>query len=76
LIVWRGYDHFLAVGPITVVYRALEVGDLQRIFLHQEASSTAGCARREEFGEHGASRTPLSKQRNKHYTHAGIEAQR
>jgi transposase len=42
-----------AVGPITALTWALEIGDVQRFFLHQESHQLLWAVwSREEFGEH------------------------
>ncbi len=55
-----------AVGPITALTRALEVGDVQRFSSIKKAVSYCGLCGAEKSSGNTVQRTPLSKQRNKH----------
>jgi transposase len=59
-----------AVGPITALTWALEVGDLQRFSSIKKAISYGA----EQSSGNTVQRTPLSKQRNKHLQTTLIEA--
>jgi transposase len=63
-----------AVGPITALTWALEVGDVGRFSSIKKAISYCGlCAAEKSSGE-TVQRTPLSKQRNRHLQTILIEA--
>jgi transposase len=55
-----------AVGPITALTWALEVGDVQRFSSIKKAISYCGLCGAEKSSANTVQRTPLSKQRNKH----------
>ena len=55
-----------AVGPITALTWALEVGDAQRFSSIKKAISYCGLCGAEKSSSSTVQRTPLSKQRNKH----------
>jgi transposase len=63
-----------AVGPITALTWALEVGDVQRFFSIKKAISYCGLCGAEKSSGSTVQRTPLSKQRNKHLQTTLIEA--
>ena len=63
-----------AVGPITALSWALEVGDVQRFSSIKKAISYCGLCGAEKSSANIAQRTPLSKQRNKHLQTTLIEA--
>jgi transposase len=63
-----------AVGPITALTWALEVGDVQRFSSIQKAISYCGLSGAVKSSGHTTQRTPLSKQRNKHLQTTLIEA--
>ena len=63
-----------AVGPITALTWALEVGDVQRFSSINKAISYCGLCGAEKSSANIAKRTPLSKQRNKHLQTILIEA--
>jgi transposase len=63
-----------AVGPITALTWALEVGDVQRFSSIQKAISYCGLCGAERSSADITKRTPLSKQRNKHLQTVLIEA--
>jgi len=50
-----------AIGPITPLTWALEIGEVQHISSIKKAISTAGCAAMEQRSGNSAQRTPLSK---------------
>jgi transposase len=63
-----------AVGPITALTWALEVGDVQRLSSIKKAISCCGLCGAEKSSGNTVQRTPLSKQRNKHLQTTLIEA--
>ena len=63
-----------AVGPITALTWALEVGDVQRFSSIKKAISYCGLCGAEKSSGSRVQRTPLSKQRNKHLQTTLIEA--
>jgi transposase len=63
-----------AVGPITALTWALEVGDVQRFSSIKKAVSYCGLCGAERSSGSTVQRTPLSKQRNKHLQTTLIEA--
>ena len=63
-----------AVGPITALTWALEVGDVQRFSSIKKAISYCGLCGAEKSSANTMQRTPLSKQRNKHLQSTLIEA--
>jgi transposase len=63
-----------AVGPITALTWALEVGDAKRFSSIKKAISYCGLCGAEKSSGNTAQRTPLSKQRNKHLQTTLIEA--
>ena len=63
-----------AVGPITALTWALEVGDVQRFSSIKTAISYCGLCGAENSSANIIKRTPLSKQRNKHLQTILIEA--
>ena len=63
-----------AVGPITGLTWALEVGDVQRFSSIKKAISYCGLCGAEKSSGNTVQRTPLSKQRNKHLQTTLIEA--
>ena len=63
-----------AVGPITALTWALEVGDVQRFSAIKKAISYCGLCGAEKSSGSTMQRTPLSKQRNKHLQTTLIEA--
>ena len=63
-----------AVGPITALTWALEVGDVQRFSSIKKAISYCGLCGAENSSANIIKRTPLSKQRNKHLQTVLIEA--
>src|SRR6266404_1619268 len=63
-----------AVGPITALTWALEVGDVQRFSSIKKAISYCGLCGAERSSADITKRTPLSKQRNKHLQTVLIEA--
>src|SRR5271155_1040831 len=63
-----------AVGPITALTWALEVGDVQRLSSIKKAISYCGLCGAEKSSGNTVQRTPLSKQRNKHLQTTLIEA--
>ena len=63
-----------AVGPITALTWALEVGDVQRFPSIKKAISYCGLCSAEKSSGSTVQRTPLSKQRNKHLQTTLIEA--
>jgi transposase len=63
-----------AVGPITALTWALEVGDVQRFSSIKKAISYCGLCGAERRSAEKIQRTPLSKQRNKHPQYVLIEA--
>ena len=63
-----------AVGPITALTWALEVGDVQRLSSIKKAISYCGLCGAEKSTGHTTQRTPLSKQRNRHLQTTLMEA--
>src|SRR6267154_3547633 len=63
-----------AVGPITALTWALEVGDVKRFPSIKKAISYCGLCGAEKSSANTVQRTPLSKQRNKHLQTTLIEA--
>ena len=63
-----------AVGPITALTWALEVGEVQRFSSIKKAISYCGLCGAEKSSGSTVQRTPLSKQRNKHLQTTLIEA--
>src|SRR5437899_8631391 len=63
-----------AVGPITALDWALEVGDAKRFSSIKKAISYCGLCGAEKSSANTVQRTPLSKQRNKHLQATLIEA--
>src|SRR3984957_14590675 len=63
-----------AVGPITALTWALEIGDVQRFSSIKKAISYCGLCGAEKSSGNTVQRTPLSKQRNKHLQTILIEA--
>jgi transposase len=63
-----------AVGPITALTWALEVGDAQRFSSIKKAISYCGLCGAEKSSANTVQCTPLSKQRNKHLQTTLIEA--
>jgi len=63
-----------AVGPITALTWALEVGDVERFSSIKKAVSYCGLCGAEKSSANIVQRTPLSKQRNKHLQTTLIEA--
>jgi len=63
-----------AVGPITSLTWALEIGDVQRFRSIKKAISYCGLCGAEKSSANTVPRTPLSKQRNKHLQTTLIEA--
>jgi len=63
-----------AIGPITALTWALEVGEVQRFSSIKKAISYCGLCGAEKRTGNTVQRTPLSKQRNKHLQTTLIEA--
>jgi len=63
-----------AVGPITALTWALEVGDVKRFSSIKKAISYCGLCGAEKSSGNKIQRTPLSKQRNKHLQTTLIES--
>ena len=63
-----------AVGPITALTWALEVGEVGRFSSIKKAISYCGLCSAEKSSGNTVQRTPLSKQRNKHLQTMLIEA--
>jgi len=63
-----------AVGPITALTWALEVGEVQRFSSIKKAISYCGLCSAEKSSGNTVQRMPLSKQRNKHLQTTLIEA--
>jgi transposase len=63
-----------AVGPITALTWALEVGDVKRFSSIKKAISYCGLCGAEKDSGNTVQRTPLSKQRNKHLQTMLIES--
>src|SRR6266403_925624 len=65
-----------AVGPITALTWALEVGDVQRFSSIKKAISYCGLCGAESSSANITKRPPLSKQRNKHLQTVLMKRQR
>jgi transposase len=63
-----------AVGPITALTWALEIGEVQRFSSIKKAVSYCGLCGDEQSSANTVQRTRLSKQRNKHLQTTLIEA--
>jgi len=63
-----------AIGPITALSWALEVGEVQRFSSIKKAVSYCGLCGEQKDSGNTVQRTPLSKQRNKHLQTTLIEA--
>ena len=63
-----------AIGPITALTWALEVGEVQRFSSIKKVVSYCGLCGDEQSSANRVQRTPLSKQRNKHLQTTLIEA--
>ena len=63
-----------AVGPVTALTWALEVGEVQRFSSIKKAISYCGLCGAENRSAETSKRTPLSKQRNKHLQCVLVEA--
>jgi len=63
-----------AIGPITALTWALEIGEVQRFSSIKKAISYCGLCGAEKSSGNTMQRTPLSKQRNKHLQTTLIEA--
>jgi transposase len=63
-----------AVGPITALTWALEVGDVKRLSSIKKAISYFGLCGSEQSSGNTVQHTPLSKQSNKHLQTTSIEA--
>jgi transposase len=63
-----------AIGPITALTWALEVGDVRRFSSNKKAVSYCGLCGAEKSSGNTVRRMPLSKQRNKHLQTTLIEA--
>jgi len=63
-----------AIGPITALTWALEIGEVQRFSSIKKAISYCGLCGDERRSANSVQRTPLSKQRNKHLQTTLIEA--
>lgn len=63
-----------AIGPITALTWALEIGEVQRFSSIKKAISYCGLRGDERRSANSAQRTPISKQRNKHLQTMLIEA--
>jgi len=63
-----------AIGPITALTWALEIGDVLRFSSIKKAISYCGLCGDEKSSGNTVQRTPLSKQRNKHLQYTLIEA--
>jgi transposase len=63
-----------AVGPVTALTWALEVGDVRRFSSIKKAISYCGLCGAEKSSANAVQRTPLSKQRNRHLQTTLIEA--
>jgi hypothetical protein len=63
-----------AVGPITALTWALEVGDVKRFSSIKKAISYCGLCGAEQSSAGTIKRTPISKQRNKHLQSVVVEA--
>jgi transposase len=63
-----------AIGPITALTWALEIGEVSRVSSIKKAIRYCGLCGDEQRSGNTAQRTPLSKQRNKHLQTTLIEA--
>jgi transposase len=63
-----------AIGPITALTWALEIGEVQRFSSLKKAISYCGLCGAEKSSSDTVRRTPISKQRNKHLQTTLIEA--
>src|SRR5262245_52301747 len=63
-----------AVGPITALTWALEVGEVKRFSSIKKAISYCGLCGDEKSSANTVQRTPISKQRNKHLQSVLVEA--
>ena len=63
-----------AVGPITALTWALEIGEVSRFASHKQAVSYCGLCGAEDSSAGQLKRTPISKQRNQHLQTVLIEA--
>lgn len=63
-----------AVGKITALTWALEMGDISRFRSIRQAISYSGLCGDEQKSADKTVRTPLSKKRNKHIQHVLVEA--
>ena len=63
-----------AVGPVTALTWALEIGDVRRLSSIKKAISYCGLCGAEKSTGNTTQRTPLSKQRNRHLQTTLIEA--
>ena len=63
-----------AIGPITALTWALEIGEVQRFSSIKKAISYCGLCGAEKSSGNTVQRTPLSKKRNKHLQTTLIEA--
>ena len=63
-----------AIGPITALTWALEIGEVQRFSSIKKAVSYCGLCGAEKSSSNPVHRTPLSKQRNRHLQTTLIEA--
>jgi transposase len=63
-----------AIGPITALTWALEIGEVQRFSSIKKAISYCGLCGDEQRSASSVQRTPISKQRNKHLQTTLIEA--
>ena len=63
-----------AVGPITALTWALEIGDVKRFPSLKQVISYCGLCGDEKSSANIAKRTPISKQRNKHLQRVLVEA--
>jgi transposase len=64
------------VGPITALTWALEMGEVSRFPSIRQAISYCGLCGGEQSSADKVTRTPLSKQRNKHIQRVLVEAAR
>jgi transposase len=63
-----------AIGPITALTWALEIGEVQRFSSIKKAISYCGLCGADKRSANSVQRTPISKQRNKHLQTTLIEA--
>jgi transposase len=63
-----------AVGPITALTWALEIGEVDRFHSLKQAISYCGLCGEEKSSGESVKRTPISKQRNKHIQSVLVEA--